>query len=74
MAAWCGQGEGENMETSTPLLPREKMLRDGATLLTDEELLALFLASPGRGVKMCSRLPEICCTILARCMVCCPQR
>ena len=36
------------METLSPLLPREKMLRDGATRLTDEELLALFLRTGTR--------------------------
>ncbi|MFY9994292.1 MAG: DNA repair protein RadC [Leclercia sp.] len=37
------------METLSPLLPREKMLRDGVTSLTDEELLALFLRTGTRG-------------------------
>ncbi len=36
------------METLSPLLPREKLLRDGAMLLTDEELLALFLRTGTR--------------------------
>ncbi|MCU6665397.1 hypothetical protein D3C75_366170 [compost metagenome] len=37
------------MDTLSPLLPREKMLRDGVTSLTDEELLALFLRTGTRG-------------------------
>lgn len=73
MAAWCGQGEGENMETSTPLLPREKMLRDGATLLTDEELLALFLRTGTRSKNVFALARDLL-HHLARCMVCCPQR
>ncbi|MEG1214773.1 MAG: DNA repair protein RadC [Leclercia sp.] len=36
------------METSSPQLPREKMLADGATTLTDDELLALFLRTGTR--------------------------
>jgi len=37
------------MEALSPLLPREKILRDGVTSLTDEELLALFLRTGTRG-------------------------
>ena len=36
------------MDTPFPQLPREKMLADGATTLTDEELLALFLRTGTR--------------------------
>lgn len=39
---------GEGMETSLALLPREKLLTYGATSLTDDELLALFLRTGTR--------------------------
>ncbi|MDU4661011.1 MAG: UPF0758 domain-containing protein, partial [Enterobacter hormaechei] len=40
------------MEETELLLPREKMLRHGVTLLKDDELLALFLrtGTPGKTV------------------------
>ena len=37
------------MESTSVLLPREKMLRDGITSLDDEELLALFLRTGTSG-------------------------
>jgi DNA repair protein RadC len=39
-------------EEDEPLLPREKLLRYGITLLKDDELLALFLrtGTPGKTV------------------------
>ena len=45
------------MDTTLPLLPREKMLNHGITSLTDTELLALVLRTgiPGKSVYMLSQ-------------------
>ncbi|AEW71542.1 RadC [Enterobacter ludwigii] len=53
---WLWQHDGKSKETGMEetelLLPREKMLRYGVTLLKDDELLALFLrtGTPGKTV------------------------
>ncbi|EGP04515.1 hypothetical protein AAUPMG_06953 [Pasteurella multocida subsp. multocida str. Anand1_goat] len=41
----------QNQVESLSLMPREKLLRFGASTLTDEELLAIFLRT---GIKGCS--------------------
>ena len=39
------------MQTNTPLMPREKLLKYGVEALEDHELLAIF--STNRGLKGC---------------------
>ena len=39
-----------NMQTNSPLMPREKLLKYGAETLEDHELLAIFLRT---GIKGC---------------------
>ena len=50
------------------LLPREKLLRNGVTPLTDDELLALFLrtGTPGKTVFT----QKSCSLISVHCMAC----
>jgi len=47
------------MEITCPMLPREKLLKDGVATLTDTELLALFLRTGTRGKNVFTLASEM---------------